>query len=214
MKGNSGPSSWHKQTRSSLLTDQKRPNARQFPHTSFPMLNSFTSIPENHTVVSILEGLLDAVLIANSQGQVLYRNLSARKLCYQMNIHHLKTHGIWSICEFLTEHAHRDLILESELTIAEMPYRIRVQWLNVQEESEDDRLILRFENQHHFLHCATVFESQSFGLTQRESEVWELRRQNRSRCEIADELHISIDTVKKHLANIQIKRHNYLNQSS
>jgi DNA-binding CsgD family transcriptional regulator len=57
-------------------------------------------------------------------------------------------------------------------------------------------------------------EAQYFGLTPRESEVWDLRNQGRSRREIADHLYISIDTVKKHLANIQIKRQTYLDPTN
>lgn len=40
--------------------------------------------------------------------------------------------------------------------------------------------------------------------------MWDLRNQGRSRREIANQLYISIDTVKKYLANIQIKRQIYL----
>jgi|JI8StandDraft_2_1071088.scaffolds.fasta_scaffold151604_1 DNA-binding CsgD family transcriptional regulator len=177
-------------------------------------MKAFTSIPENSTFSSILEGLLDAVLISDIQGEVLYTNLSAQKICRQLKLNHLQTHAIWSICELLKAQSDRALILESELTISEIQYRVRVQWLNAQAEAQDNRLIVRFENQQHSLRCAAIFEAQWFGLTQRESEVWELRSQGRSRREIADQLYISIDTVKKHLANIQMKRQNYTNQSN
>jgi DNA-binding CsgD family transcriptional regulator len=177
-------------------------------------MNSLTSIPTNSTLTTVLECFLDAVLISDIQGEVLYTNLSAKKICNQLKLAHLQTHGIWSICELLKSQADRSLILESDLTIAEIQYRIRVQWLNAQEEAQDNRLIVRFENQQHSLHCGAIVECQCFGLTQRESEVWELRGQGRSRRDIADQLYISIDTVKKHLANIQMKRQNHLNQAS
>ena len=169
--------------------------------------------PENQTFSSILEGLLDAVLIADIQGALLYTNLSAKKICRQLNIADLQNHAIWSICELLKSKVDRDLILESDLTIAEIHYRVRVQWLNSIEEAEDTRLIVRFENQQHSMRCAAIFDAQCFGLTPRESEVWELRNQGRSRREIADQLYISIDTVKKHLTNIQIKRRIYLEEA-
>ncbi len=177
-------------------------------------MNSLLSISTNSTFATVLEGLLDAVLISDIQGEVLYTNLSAQKICHQLNLAHLQSHAIWSICELLKSHVDRSLILESELTIAETHYRIRVQWLNAQAEAQDNRLIVRFENQQHSLRCGAIVECQCLGLTQRESEVWELRCQGRSRREIADQLYISIDTVKKHLANIQTKRHNHLTQSN
>jgi len=173
-------------------------------------MKSSTLIPENQTFSSILEGLLDAVLIADVQGALLYTNLSAQKICRQLNIANLQTHAIWSICELLKSQIDRALILESDLMIVQTQYRVRVQWLNSIEEAQDTRLIVRFENQQHSMHCADIFDAQYFRLTPRESEVWDLRNQGRSRREIADQLYISIDTVKKHLANIQIKRQIYL----
>jgi DNA-binding CsgD family transcriptional regulator len=177
-------------------------------------MNSLTSIPTNSTFTTVLESFLDAVLISDIQGELLYTNLSAQKICHQLKIDHLQTHAIWSICELLKSQADRSLILESELTITGIQYRIRVQWLNFQEEAQDNRLIIRFENQQHSLRCGAIVECQCFGLTQRESQVWELRCQGRSRRDIAHQLYISIDTVKKHLANIQIKRQNHLSQSN
>jgi DNA-binding CsgD family transcriptional regulator len=184
------------------------------PLRSLRSMNSLIATPENQTFAVILEGLLDAVLISNIQGEVLYSNLCAQKLCRQLNLKQLNHHALWSLCELLQSQSNRDLILESELMIAENQYRIRVQWLNVSEEAKDDRLIIRIENQRHSMQCAAIFEAECFGLTQREAEVWELRKQDRSRREIADQLYISIDTVKKHLANIQIKRQNYIAQSN
>ncbi len=175
-------------------------------------MNSLISIPTNSTFATVLEGLLDAVLISDVQGEVLYTNLSAQKICNQLNLAHLKSHAIWSICELLKSYVDRSLVLESELAIGETQYRIRVQWLNA--EAQDNRLIVRFESQQHSLRCGAIIECQCLGLTHRESEVWELRCQGHSRRAIADQLYISIDTVKKHLANIQTKRQNHLNQSN
>jgi len=53
-------------------------------------------------------------------------------------------------------------------------------------------------------------EIEKYGLTPRESEVWLLYRANYSRKEIAAELFISIDTVKKHLKNIKTKQDKFL----
>ena len=180
---------------------------------SLRFMKSSIVVPENQTFSSILEGLLDAVLIADIQGALLYANLSAKKICRQLDIAHLQNHAIWSLCELLKSKVDRDLILESDLTIAETHYRVRVQWLNSIEEADDTRLIVRFENQQHSMRCAAIFDAQCFRLTPRESEVWELRNQGRSRREIADQLHLSIDTVKKNLKNIQIKRRTYLEET-
>ena len=49
-------------------------------------------------------------------------------------------------------------------------------------------------------------ESQRYGLTERETAVWELHQFNHSEEEIAKELYITVATVRKHLRNIQAKR--------
>ncbi len=51
-----------------------------------------------------------------------------------------------------------------------------------------------------------TLEMLRYGLTPREREVWMLRRSGRSYQEIADALYISVDTVKRHLKNINTKR--------
>ena len=47
---------------------------------SLRFMKSSTLIPKNQTFSPILEGLLDAVLIADVQGALLYTNLSAQKI--------------------------------------------------------------------------------------------------------------------------------------
>ncbi len=51
-----------------------------------------------------------------------------------------------------------------------------------------------------------IAEVDKYRLTRREAEVWLLRRANYSRKDIAAELCISLDTVKKHLKNIHAKQ--------
>jgi DNA-binding CsgD family transcriptional regulator len=45
-----------------------------------------------------------------------------------------------------------------------------------------------------------------YGLTPREAEVWQYRLQGYSYQQMAQELHISENTVKKHIKNILSKR--------
>ncbi|NJR70496.1 MAG: SUMF1/EgtB/PvdO family nonheme iron enzyme [Synechococcales cyanobacterium CRU_2_2] len=56
------------------------------------------------------------------------------------------------------------------------------------------------------LEFAIRAEIQRYGLTHRESEVWQLHRQGYSYDEIAGQLYISRNTVKKHLKAIALKR--------
>jgi DNA-binding CsgD family transcriptional regulator len=51
-----------------------------------------------------------------------------------------------------------------------------------------------------------IAEVDKYGLTPREAEVWLLRRAKYALKEIATELSISLNTVKKHIKNIHAKR--------
>jgi DNA-binding CsgD family transcriptional regulator len=53
-------------------------------------------------------------------------------------------------------------------------------------------------------------EVDQYGLTPRQAEVWLLRRANYTYKEIAAELYISLNTVKKHMKDIQAKRETVL----
>lgn len=58
-----------------------------------------------------------------------------------------------------------------------------------------------------------IAQAEHYGLTSREAEVWLLRQANYSCREIAAELYISLNTVKKHMKNIHAKREKVLHPS-
>ena len=159
---------------------------------------------------SILESLVDGILITTNTDQVLYANTTAQQLYRQSQAQNsigIPTE-ILKLHRYILEDSDPSLVLESELTIAHQTYRIRVQRIDLS-TSDENCLLTRIENQAESWHHLAHLEAQQYGLTTRESEVWELKRQQCSRQEIAQSLHVSIDTVKKHLGNIQMKRQNY-----
>lgn len=155
---------------------------------------------------SILESFVDGILITTNTDQVLYANTIAQQFYRQNSIS--IPDEILKLHRYILEDSDHALILESELTIARKTYRIRVQRIDLS-TSDENCLLTRIENQAESQHHLAYLEAQQYGLTTRESEVWELKRQQCSRQQIAQSLHVSIDTVKKHLGNIQMKRQNY-----
>ena len=166
-------------------------------------------------LLSVLEGLVDGILIVSPHGKMIFANTPATELCHQLT--HQLSHQlspqqqypteVWRSCEALIEsrqwYGDRPLVIESELhTENNQTYRICVQWLQLDEPC----LLVRLEDQQRSLQSLAVTEAKKFGLTPREAEVWFLKRCNLSRKEIASRLYITIDTVKKHLGNIQAKR--------
>jgi DNA-binding CsgD family transcriptional regulator len=173
------------------------PNANQ-PPKSLPRL-----------LLSVLECLVDGVLLLDPQGQVIYANSMAGQICHQFpGVTGTKPPlpaEVWNTCQALVEsrelYGDRPLVLEETLG----NYRIRVQWMETEAFAEPC-LLVRLEDQQQSLVSLAIAEAKKFHMTPREADVWQLRRANLSRKEIAVRLYISIDTVKKHLSNIQLKR--------
>jgi DNA-binding CsgD family transcriptional regulator len=178
------------------------------------MMNSdFGSHVANPFLLSVLEGLVDGILILNAQGAPLYANTSATEITRQLDSETPVPPEVWRSCEALIEsrefYGDRPLVIESEFTGRNSStYRVRVQWLML-DAWDEPCLLARLEDQRRSLESLALTEAKRYGLTAREAEVWFLRRCNLSRKEIAAQLYITIDTVKKHLGNIQAKRQSY-----
>jgi DNA-binding CsgD family transcriptional regulator len=193
------------------------------------MMNSTLTPDAGFFFNSILESLIDGILITKDMGRVLYANTIAQQFCRQISpespdvaspqsnpeASNPEAHvpdEILKLHEFMLEDPEQSLILESELTIAHQTYRVRVQRIDLAISGENC-LLTRIENQAQSSRCLAHLEAQQYGLTSREEEVWTMRRQKLSRQEIAQSLHVSIDTVKKHLGNIQMKRQSYMDRA-
>lgn len=177
------------------------------------MNSNFGSQVENPFLLSVLEGLVDGILILNPQGEALYANTPATEIAHQLNSETPVPAEVWRSCEALIDsrelYGDRPLVIESEFTVGNLhTYRVRVQWLQL-DGYKDACLLVRLEDQRRSLESLALTEAKKYGLTAREAEVWFLRRCNLSRKEIAAQLYITIDTVKKHLGNIQAKRQSH-----
>jgi DNA-binding CsgD family transcriptional regulator len=173
---------------------------------------NMSSLENNHFLISVLEGFVDGILIVNPEGELVFANTPGTHICQQINADrdHSLPEEVWRSCEALIEsrelYGDRPLVIESEITAGNSKtFRIRVQWLKL-EGLQQPCLLVRLEDQHQSLQSLAVTEAKKYGLTPREAEVWFLKRCNLSRKEIAAQLYITIDTVKKHLGNIQSKR--------
>lgn len=171
-------------------------------------------LKQNPLLQSVLEGLIDGILILTEEGECLHENQYARRICNQLNQGARPTNSIpeeiWDICQSLIESRelfpHQKMILESEITKSDsVAFRIRVRWLKL-EQVERPCLLVTLEDRHQSLQTIVTTDAQKYGLTPREAEVWLLYRSNYSYKEIADELFITLNTVKKHMKNIHAKR--------
>ena len=164
---------------------------------------------------AMLEGFVDGILVLTEQQEIVYANTTAYTLypnlmnSSQTDTRHPLVQEIQRVCHALIDSRDcfpdHSLTLESELIYHETLFRISAKWLDY-EVSSQHCILVGIQNQHQFLRKMAIAESHHWGLTPRETEVWTLRRLGYSRQEIATQLIIALDTVKKHLKGIQAKR--------
>ena len=170
-----------------------------------------SSLENNQFLTSVLEGFVDGILIVNLQNELLYANTPGARICQHLtHRENAVPDEVLRSCEALVEsrelYGDRPLVIESEVTNDQsQTFRIRVQWLKL-DDLQQPYLLVRLEDQQQALQSLAVTEAKRYGLTPREAEVWFLKRCNLPRKEIAARLYITIDTVKKHLGNIQSKK--------
>ena len=165
---------------------------------------------------SILECYVDGILILTEQGKWVQANRYARNVCAQLRQNQLANQfnqvpqPIWRVCEALIEsqsiEADQPVIIESEITNAQFPtLRIRARWLQLY-GLEPSYMLVILEDRRQSTQYLALTEADKYGLTPREAEVWLLRRANRPCKEIAVDLRISLNTVKKHMKSILAKQ--------
>lgn len=167
---------------------------------------------------AVIESFVDGILILTTQGELLHANECARRICRKLisaeNSVNAIPEEIWSVCQSLMESRKlfpdQKISIESEIeTDKSVKLRLRVRWLQLC-ASNDSVLLVTLEDCNQSSQNIAIADAKKYGLTDREAEVWLLRRGNLSYKEIADKLFITINTVKKHLKNIYAKQQDML----
>lgn len=162
---------------------------------------------------AVIESFLDGIFILTIQGELVHANEGALHICQQLSggIDKFQVPDeIQRICQSLIESRQlfpdQNISIESEIeTYKSVKIRIRARWLQ-SNESNENYLLVTLEDRKQTNQSIAISEAIKYGLTERESQVWLLRRANYSYQEIAEELYITINTVKKHLKNIYAKQ--------
>lgn len=162
----------------------------------------------------VLEGLTDGVLIVSEQGEWVYHNYYAHCICQELNqgqpVLNQVPEVVWRNCLALMEsrelYPAQPIVIESEIALSpSQVYRIRVRWL-VLEDSQRPYLMVLLEDRCQALQNQAMAESILYELTPRQAEVWLLYRAGFSYRQIANELYITLNTVKRHLKDIRAKQ--------
>ncbi|MBD2088901.1 helix-turn-helix transcriptional regulator [Microcoleus sp. FACHB-1515] len=165
------------------------------------------------TVQAVIEGFVDGILILTEYGGWVQANTTAQQLCRQLVPQTATSPNkpivpkvIWEVCAALIDSRstfrEHQFILESEIvTPAQVKLRVRAQWLSI----DTPYLLVVLEDCQQSSKNFRDWSARKYGLTDRQAEVWALRRRGCSYAEIGRQLYITQNTVKKHLKDIYAK---------
>jgi DNA-binding CsgD family transcriptional regulator len=162
----------------------------------------------------LIEELVGGVLIFTEKKQLIYTNDGAQKILDQLQPQEssasLIPDEIWHICHSLIQSRllfpDQNWLIEFDiLTSKAITLHIRSRWVNVS-ILDHPCLVLTLENRQQTLVNLVLEEAEKYGLTPREKEVWLLQHNGYTYKQIAAELGITPNTVKKHMRSIHAKR--------
>ncbi|XHX76605.1 MAG: helix-turn-helix transcriptional regulator [Stenomitos frigidus ULC029] len=185
------------------------------------MLNQLEPKPfaqDNALLQGVLEGITDGILILSDRGEWVYHNYFAYCICQQLNQLHNQANtvvqtvpeAIWQTCKALIEsrelYADQPVVMESEIAPTRShTYRVRVRWLTL-DDPKHPYLAVLLEDRQQSLQNRALAEAVLYSLSPRQTEVWLLRRAGFTYHQIAIELYITLNTVKRHLKDIRAKQ--------
>lgn len=171
---------------------------------------------ENFLLQAIIECYPDGILIVGDRGQVIATNQSARHICQRLAPPGLPENQVppplWKLCQVMIQNRAElqdpAIMIDDQLALKPAGcIRVRVQW--ALGDGAKTRLMVTLEDTFLTAERQMQAERQKYGLTPREAEVWLLRRANCTYKAIASQLHITVDTVKKHMKSIYAKRNTF-----
>jgi len=163
----------------------------------------------------VVEGLPDGIMILSDRGELTYDNSCARQICQNLFSHDTSIQvpqQVWRCCQALMDSRQvaqasviQAVVIEDEIPTEEgTTIRIRVRWLDP--NVEHPSFLVTLEDQQQSAQYRAYAEARRYRLTERETEVWVLKRLGLTYKAIAAKLHIAADTVKKHIKNIHARR--------
>lgn len=170
-------------------------------------------------LLAAIESFTVGLIIVAQNGTILHRNSRAQDLLEEMHCASSTVipKTLWQLCQSLMENqdeqsdllpAGYKIVLEDEISTSHGTIHTRAQWFDWSPSAyqSSDCFLITLEDRQQSLTAIAKQEAQRYGLTTREADVWCLRRLEYSYKKIATALHISENTVKKHLKNIYSKK--------
>lgn len=170
--------------------------------------------PNYELMDAIITTWIDGILILTKTGELVRRNSIAKQICdriAQSPSNHIPKE-IWRTCQVLiqgcNEYTEGPVVAESELNVKpHEQFRIRARWFDFGEHGNNAYILVILEDQNCSKRNLAITEVDRYGLSPREAEVWLLHRTGYTYREIAAELYIAVNTVKRHIKKIYAKQH-------
>ena len=165
---------------------------------------------------AVLGNLQDGFIIANQTGKIRQINLPAERIC-NLLCNSIEDQDeqlpaeIWHVCQSALKN--KDVLsfnkigIDADIILPNIgPVRIRVQNITIGKEPS---LLIVLEDRQQTIRNKALSDAALYGLTDRETEIWQMRLRDLSYKEISASLWISVDTVKKHVKNILAKQRSH-----
>ncbi|MFB2835985.1 helix-turn-helix transcriptional regulator [Floridanema evergladense] len=181
-------------------------------------INIVTNGLFNSPWMALADSLREGMMVISRHVKPIYMNQQAKEISQKLTVgdRHLSILPleISEICYRLIKQGidYQQAIVTECSTAEQQTIRIRASWVNLGitdanlPASENQQILIFLENRHQILQEDLQFEQQKYQLTDREVEIWSLLRQEYSYQDIAEKLHISLNTVKTHVKNIYAKK--------
>lgn len=163
-----------------------------------------------------LESLQDGFIIVSQTGKIHQINEPAKRICELLQPITAQKQAalpieVWRVCESaITNHnvlSFQKIGLDAEIILPDIgTVRVRVQNIKIAQAA---CLLIVLEDRQQTIRNRALSDATLFGLTERETEIWQMRLRGDGYKEISAALWISVDTVKKHVKNILAKRRSH-----
>lgn len=178
-----------------------------------PSLPYLAKVPASTVGDAVFSDWIDGILLLTEDGKYVDGNRLGRRICDRIAQETLSDspipNEIWQTCQILIKSRRRFpkhlATAESELKLSHHCFRIRARWFNAGQMA-DPHILVILENQTTSKQNLATTEAIQYALSPREADVWKLHRLGYTYQEIAQELHIALNTVKKHMKNTYAKQ--------
>lgn len=127
----------------------------------------------------VMESLIDGIMLLTDQGELLFANGCAQRICHQMtenlSLRSSVPRQVWRSCQALIkgkqEFPEHSIVIEDEIKTEEATaIRLRAQWLHLN-TVERPCLLVTLEDRQQSAQYKAIAEAQRYGLTERETKL-------------------------------------------